>query len=437
MKRWFSYLVAVPILLSMFPQTGNSQTEDTRKRIALVIGNGAYQNAAALPNPTNDASDVGAALARLGFDVKLILDGKSDRIRAAVDEFNALAASADLAVAFYAGHGIEAGGENWLLPTDAQIDTNAITKSTSVNLRVLSQSVGKAKQLGLVILDACRDNPFQIADIAPGENIQRRSVPAARTRSVSKGLAAIEPPANVLIAFAAKDGTVATDGSGRNSPFTKALLGNIEKPGLEVSFLFRRVRDEVIQATNSEQQPYVYGSLSKDPIYLAAAKDGTLLQPEDLPPRSKLFADSDIAKIAAIASRQKLALPPYEIHQPDDVVPSKYRRFVGVWSSRHGYNGVGRQAMLIITDVSGTGLAKGYYLLGPAKRVSFNQDPPNYRPIISQIVGDSIRFGGGYGITTITLRDRNMRAAVIWADGRTAAVTMEAVWTLAAKETAH
>jgi hypothetical protein len=132
-------------------------------------------------------------------------------------------------------------------------------------------TVESAAKLGLVILDACRNNPFAAK--------MTRSV---RTRAVARGLAQVEPSGNVLVAYAAKDGTLAADGSGRNSPFTAALLKHIEQPGLEIGFLFRNVRDDVIRATNRVQQPFVYGSLSKEAIYLNPAP--VALPPAALPP---------------------------------------------------------------------------------------------------------------------------------------------------------
>jgi hypothetical protein len=158
------------------------------------------------------------------------------------------------------GHGMEVGGENWLIPTDAELRSDADVESEAVSLRSVNLQVAKARQLGLVILDACRNNPFA--------SKMKRSL---GTRAVERGLARTEPTDNVLVAYSARDGTTASDGTGRNSPFTTALLRNIETPGLEISFLFRRVRGDVMSATKREQQPFVYGSLSKEEIYLVHA----------------------------------------------------------------------------------------------------------------------------------------------------------------------
>lgn len=211
-------------------------------RVALVIGNGAYQKVPTLPNPPRDAADIGAALERLNFKVTRISNVGAAEMRKAIVDFGRATEGAEMAVVFYAGHGMEAGGENWLIPTDAELRSDTDVENEAVSLRSISLQVSKARQLGLVILDACRNNPF-------GAKMQR----SLKTRAVTRGLAPTEPTDNVLVAYAARDGTTANDGDGRNSPFTTALLRNIETPGLEISFLFRNVRDEVMTATKREQ----------------------------------------------------------------------------------------------------------------------------------------------------------------------------------------
>ena len=227
------------------------------KRVALVVGNSAYQKVPALPNPLNDAGDIAASLERLGFAVRRLGNATFEDMRRGLLEFGREARDADMAVAFFAGHGMEIGGENWLIPVDAELRSDTDAENETISLRAVMLQVAKARNLGLVVLDACRNNPFAAK--------MQRSI---RTRSVDQGLARTEPTDNVLVAYAAKDGTTANDGSGRNSPFTAALLNNLEKPGLEVTFMFRNVRDEVMSATRREQQPFVYGSLSKEAIYL-------------------------------------------------------------------------------------------------------------------------------------------------------------------------
>ncbi len=243
---------------------GTSAGHSAQNRIALVIGNSAYANVPALPNPANDAGDLSQSLQRLGFHVTTLIDAKFDDFRRALINFARAARGADMAVLFFAGHGVEITGENWLLPVDIDLKNDIDADTEAVSLRSAMLAVSNAKLLGLVILDACRNNPF-----------------AEKTRGIrpspvaDSGLAPIEPSGNVLVAYAARDGTTARDGAGRNSPYTTALLRHIETTGLEIEFLFRNVRDDVMSATGDEQQPFVYGSLSRDQIYL---KDGAPAQ---------------------------------------------------------------------------------------------------------------------------------------------------------------
>ena len=229
------------------------------KRVALVIGNSAYKNAPALPNPANDAGEVAASLKRLGFAVTLITNASFEDMRRGLIALGRDAPDADMAAVFFAGHGMEINGENWLIPIDAELQKDTDAANEAISLGSVMLQVSNTRSLGLVILDACRNNPFAAK--------MRRSL--ALRAADRGGLGRIEPVGNVLVAYAARDGTTALDGDGRNSPFTTALLHNIEAPGVEVTFMFRNVRDDVMEATGNEQQPFVYGSLSRRAIYLA------------------------------------------------------------------------------------------------------------------------------------------------------------------------
>jgi hypothetical protein len=229
------------------------------KRVALVIGNGAYRSVPALPNPPSDAGDIAAALRRLGFAVTLITDASFDDMRRGLIALGRDAAGADMAAVYFAGHGMEISGENWLIPVDAELNKDTDAANEAISLRSVMLQVSSTTSLGLVVLDACRNNPFAAK--------MQRSL--ALRATATSGLGRIEPVGNVLVAYAARDGTTALDGDGRNSPFTTALLHNIETPGVEVTFMFRNVRDDVMETTRNEQQPFVYGSLSRRAIYLA------------------------------------------------------------------------------------------------------------------------------------------------------------------------
>jgi hypothetical protein len=271
MRRLF--LLAIIVCQSFFL----AANADAAERLALIIGNGDYQNAPRLPNPVNDATDVAAAFARLGFSVQLIKNGNFDVMRRALLTFAQQAPSADIAVVYFAGHGIEIRDENWLIPVDAELRMDVSAGQEAISLASVVPIASRAKRLGLIILDACRDNPFsrQIQMSQPGRAL------------ASRGFVPIEPPNSVLVAFAAKHGTTAADGVGQNSPYTAALLHNLETPGLEINYLFRNIHDEVYAATQRQQEPYVYGTLSKEPIYLRPALQSG-------PPEAK--GSSDVAQ---------------------------------------------------------------------------------------------------------------------------------------------
>jgi hypothetical protein len=249
---------AILLIVSfMFAAAPGAAPSHAQGRVALVIGNSSYRNVATLINPQHDATDIAASLQRLGFSVTPLHDATFDAMRRALVQFGREAQGADMAVIYFAGHGMEIGGENWLIPVDAELRSDRDAESEAISLKSAMLQVSNAKSLGLVILDSCRDNPF-------AAQMQR----VTRSRAVDRGLARVEPSDNVLVAYGAKDGTVASDGQGRNSPFTAALLNNLEKAGVEIRFLLASVRDEVLAATNRVQQPFVYGSLPRQEIYL-------------------------------------------------------------------------------------------------------------------------------------------------------------------------
>jgi len=250
--------------------TGLAQTE---KRVALVIGNSAYQHTRVLPNPRNDAEAIAKLLRDIGFDdvaPKIDLDYRA--LREAVRGFGEVAREAEVALIYYAGHGLEVAGENYLVPTDAKLVRDAHLEYEAVTLASLLNAAGGARRLRVVILDACRNNPL-------GERIALR---AGVARSVTRGLARIEPPGDVLVAYAAKAGTLAEDGAGRHSPFAEALLKHLPTPGLDVRLMFGKVRDSVLGATRQRQEPYTYGSLTGDVIALVPGTPLTKAQQVEL-----------------------------------------------------------------------------------------------------------------------------------------------------------
>ena len=236
----FSALVAVAVTWS----TGSN----AERRVALVIGNGSYKNVPQLPNPPKDAVAISAMLRNLGFEVltgtNLNRDGMGERL----SKFAAAAEDADVALFFYAGHGMSLDGKNYLLPIDANLKSEIDVKlGGPIDVEVmLQQTMGNAK-VKLVMLDACRDNPF-VAQIS--RSVRSRSV------AVASGLAEMKSGEGTLLAFATGPGQVALDGEGGHSPFTKALLDNLGAPGMEIRLALTQVRAEVAELTKKQQLPW-------------------------------------------------------------------------------------------------------------------------------------------------------------------------------------
>src|ERR1700674_2457055 len=234
-----------------------------RKRVGLVLGNSAYQNVPQLANPVNDGAVVAATLKAAGFDV---VDSRHDlpaaETRRALRDFADRARDADIAVVYYAGHGLEVDGTNYLIPVDAKLERDTDVYDEAFSLDRILLAVEPAKQLRLVILDACRDNPFA--------KIMKRT---AALRAIGRGLAKVEPTSpNMLIAYSAKAGSTAADGDGKNSPFTIALSKHLATPGLDVRRAFGFVRDDVLKTTSNRQEPFVYGSVRGDDVAFGACR---------------------------------------------------------------------------------------------------------------------------------------------------------------------
>jgi flagellar biosynthesis GTPase FlhF len=258
--RLFGLLI-VATWLSTWLGTGSALAAE--KRVALVMGNSAYKNVARLANPVNDAALVGGMFKKAGFDtVDIKLDLNVAEMRKALRDFGGKAREADVAVVYYAGHGIEFDGTNYLIPTDATLETDSDVLDETLPLDRALFAVEPAKQLRLVILDACRDNPFA--------KTMKRTIAA---RAIGRGLAKVEPTSpNTMIAFAAKAGSTASDGDAKDSPFAMALVERLPMPGLDLRKAFGFVRDDVLKSTGYKQEPYVYGSLGGDDVSLVPAK---------------------------------------------------------------------------------------------------------------------------------------------------------------------
>jgi formylglycine-generating enzyme required for sulfatase activity len=232
------------------------------KRVALVIGNGAYANVPKLTNPANDARAIEVLLRGAGFQtVVTATDLGASRMKRALRDFSDEVRDADIAIVFFAGHGLELGGTNYLIPVDAVLERDIDVADEAIALDRIHQVLEPAKRLRLVILDACRDNPF-------ARTIKRTLV----GRSIGRGLAPVDVvSSDTLIAYAAKAGSTAADGETTNSPYTTALVKHLATPGLDVRLALGRVRDEVLRTTKKKQEPFVYGSLGGAEVALVAA----------------------------------------------------------------------------------------------------------------------------------------------------------------------
>ncbi len=241
----------------------NRPADRSEKRTALVIGNSAYVEAP-LPNPVNDASDIAATLRARGFEVNLLTDARRAEMIAAIRQFgHKLHRNGGVGLFFFAGHGLQVNGQNYLVPIDADIRKEHEVDDETVNVgRVLGEMETAKNRLNIVILDACRNNPYE------------RSF-----RSLSRGLASIDAPRGTLIAYATAPGSVAADGSGRNSPYSGALIQQIPKPGEPIERVFKKVRAAVINKTNGAQIPWESSSLIGEfyftPPDIAAANEDT------------------------------------------------------------------------------------------------------------------------------------------------------------------
>src|SRR4030095_231924 len=266
------YPTLMCLVMCMVFTAGSASAE---KRVAFVVGNGAYKNVAPLPNPSVDAKAMAATLRNVGFEVVEGSNLTRDKMTERLLDFGKKAQGADVALFFYAGHGIAISGTNYLLPIDADIKSEMDVKlGAAINIDLtLDQTMGDAK-VKLVFLDACRDNPFAA---------KIKSNSATRSVNVQTGLAEMKSAEATLLAFATGPGQTALDGTeGGNSPYTRALLANITQPGIEIQQAMTKVRAQVNEETNKGQLPWGHTNLIGS-VYLngapAPAAPGTAAAP--------------------------------------------------------------------------------------------------------------------------------------------------------------
>jgi uncharacterized caspase-like protein len=259
--------VLTSIFLGGAALAGSGERSFAEKRVALVIGNYSYQNVERLLNPKNDAPAIARMFKDIGFDqVDLVTNAGNLQFKRAIRRFGDVSADADVAVVYYAGHAVEIGGVNYMLPVDAKLASDRDVEDEAVDLDRIVDSDG-ARKLRLVIVDACRDNPFLAAKQQP--QAVRSTAPVLSARKSGLGFFNVAG-SQTLVAYAAEAGTSAEDGVGddAHSPFTAALLKHLPSPGEDIRFAFGRIRDDVLKATDKRQRPFVYGSLGGDHISL-------------------------------------------------------------------------------------------------------------------------------------------------------------------------
>ena len=229
-------------------QVGLNNTPAATRKVALIIGNGAYTNVKKLKNPPNDAADVAKALKELGFE--LVGDGaglnlSQREMKQRIRDFGAKLRNGGVGVFYYAGHGVQLNGHNYLLPVELAVESEADLEDAAVDLQFVFNNLRDASNgLNIVILDACRNNPFE-----------------GKTRDVRDGLAEVRAATGTLIAYATAPGSVASDGEGRNGTYTASLLKQLKKPDVEVLDMFRQTREEVFAVTKQKQVPWTNESL--------------------------------------------------------------------------------------------------------------------------------------------------------------------------------
>ncbi|KUM27470.1 hypothetical protein AU467_17540 [Mesorhizobium loti] len=258
--KTFAVLVSGFILFVLAAFGAQAATPEAAKRVALVIGNSKYVNAVPLPNPANDAQLIASTLRNAGFEVIEGVDQDNQGMHNLISRFTEESYNADLAVIFYAGHGMQVDGKNYLIPVDAELTSPAYLKTRTVQIDEFMAALPPDPAVGVIILDACRDNPLARTLAA--------SLP--KSRSLGAGLAPVEAKADgvgtggVLIAYATDPGAIAFDGNGVDSPYSLALAKHLTEPGVEIQSALTRVRGEVTEATQGRQRPWHNASLGRE-----------------------------------------------------------------------------------------------------------------------------------------------------------------------------
>ncbi|RXT25467.1 hypothetical protein B5P46_15440 [Rhizobium leguminosarum] len=256
-------LTCLPLLLMTMIGSLDATAAENGRRLALVIGNSTYETASALPNATRDARAFGAFLSAQGFDADIVVDANRSQLAEAVARFSRKITADDVALFYYAGHGMQLRGENYLVATNARLASEFDVAAETLALEDVMRAIERKAKITLVFLDACRNNPLA--------NRLNEEIEGASRSLATRGLAPVETEsAGTMIAFAAAPGQVAADGRGENSPFTTALVNHLASPGIEIGTAFKRVIRDVRTATDGKQSPQILSSLSLE-FYFAPA----------------------------------------------------------------------------------------------------------------------------------------------------------------------
>ena len=259
-KRSFFLLlsmVCVALLMQLAPSFAD-------KRVALIIGNAKYKNTPALANPANDAADVAQALTAIGFEVALAIDVDKRQMDQALAQFARASTKADAALFYYAGHGMQFQGHNYIMPVDADLEDEISLRYEMTAVDEVKAALERSNGVRVLVLDACRNNPL-------AEQFARSITSSTRDIPVVQGYSRPEKTQGMVVVYATQADDVANDGVGRNSPFSEAFLKEIKEPGLEIGAMFRRIGEDVYQATNGRQSPELSISVVRE-YYLNQAE---------------------------------------------------------------------------------------------------------------------------------------------------------------------
>ncbi len=253
-------LLALTAIISV-----TSSASFAASRVAIVLGNGNYLHTSSLPNPVNDAQKIADALESLGFEVNLLVDTSKQTLEQLRNETESLLRGADVGLFFYAGHGLQIDGQNYIVPIDATFENPETVANQLVSMTKFLALMEQHTATNIIFLDACRNNPF--AEVIENQISAGRSMSidgSTQIRDIGKGLAEMKASVGTLIAYATQPGNVAEDGVGENSPFTTGLLRHLREPGVEIREILTEVRVAVLAETEQRQIPWDHSSLTEE-----------------------------------------------------------------------------------------------------------------------------------------------------------------------------